>query len=89
MSELISKDEVMNILQRAREEGPCDVRSLIWQVADLPDERKTGIWNYTNGGTYKCSECGKNTSFPTNYCSDCGSLNLIKSSGDLTFCKNL
>lgn len=81
MFELISKDEVMDILWRAREEGPCDVRSLIWQVKDLPNERKTGNWDYVNGGTYKCSECGKRTTFPTSYCPDCGSLNSIKPYG--------
>lgn len=28
-------DDVIDMLQEAREEGPCDVRSLIWKLDDL------------------------------------------------------
>ena len=28
-------DDVMELLQTAREEGPCDVREIIWRLGDL------------------------------------------------------
>lgn len=31
----VKYDDVMELLQAAREEGPCDVREIIWGLSDL------------------------------------------------------
>lgn len=33
--EWVRYDDVMDMLQEAREEGPCDIRSLIWKLDNL------------------------------------------------------
>lgn len=33
--EWVRYDDVMGLLQEAREEGPCDIRSLIWRLDNL------------------------------------------------------
>ena len=33
--EWVRYDDVMDLLQQAREEGPCDIRSLIWRLDNL------------------------------------------------------
>ena len=33
--EWVRYDDVMDLLQGAREEGPCDIRSLIWKLDNL------------------------------------------------------
>lgn len=33
--EWVRYDDVMDLLQEAREEGPCDIRSLIWKLDNL------------------------------------------------------
>lgn len=33
--EWVRYDDVMDLLQEAREEGPCDIRSLIWRLDNL------------------------------------------------------
>lgn len=33
--EWVRYDDIMNLLQEAREEGPCDIRSLIWKLDNL------------------------------------------------------
>lgn len=78
--ELISKDEVLKVLDEAWINGTslCDASKIKYDVKALPsiEERKEGEWNYTDDlyETFYCSVCGFDTEnyIYYNYCPNCG-----------------
>lgn len=74
-----TKDEHLGIESQKIELNEYDYWAIDMAIKDLEQGPKEGHWiplgnydDYGNENSYKCSECGDISTYPDNFCPNCG-----------------